>query len=267
MPASSAPWRNARGCANMAASGPCPCATWSKSPIFIKSSAGGVGRSVNFRFGNLPLAGEEIEIAAFVGLPDMGGEHGPIAAKVAWRRLFPRRAAAIEFLLRDVQVDAPRRYVDLDHVAGLNERQWPAYEALPRHMQDAGAVARPAHAPLRDAHHVAHARLHQLFRDREHAPFRHAGTALGAGILEHDDVVRRGGEVVAFDLACHVVVVFEGKRGPAMLEEALIRRRRLHHAAAWCKVAGEDGGCAFRVDRVLERMDDVAEIDFRARDG
>src|SRR5258707_6583278 len=265
MPASSAALAKARRSSNSVASGRLTCSTWSKRPIFIKSSAGGVGRSVNFRFGNLPLAGEEIEIAAFVGLPDMGGEHGPIAAKVAWRRLFPRRAAAIEFLLRDVQVDAPRRYVDLDHVAGLNERQWPAYEALRRHMQDAGAVARPAHAPVRDAHHVAHARLHQLFRDREHAPFRHAGTALGAGILEHDDVVRRGGEVVAFDLACHVVVVLEGKRGPAMLEEALIRRRRLHHAAAWCKVAGEDGGWAFRVDRVIGRIDSSPQIDFPPR--
>src|ERR1700756_1639466 len=77
--------------------------------------------SVDFRLGDLPLAGEEIEVAAFVGLPDMGGEHGPIAAKVAWRRLFPRRAAAGEFLLRDVQVDAPRRHVALDRVAGLNE--------------------------------------------------------------------------------------------------------------------------------------------------
>src|SRR5262249_50419484 len=183
MPASSAALAKARRSSNRVASGRLPCSTWSKSPIFIKSSAGGLGRSGNFRFGNLPLAGEEIEIAAFVGLPDMGGEHGPIAAEVAWGRLFPRRAAAVEFLLRDVQVDAPRRHVDLDRVAGLNERQWPAYEAFRRHMQDAGAVARPAHAPVRDAHHVAHARLHQLFRDREHAPFRHAGPPLGPAFL------------------------------------------------------------------------------------
>src|SRR5215510_10145988 len=125
MPASSAALANARRSSNRVASGRLPCSTWSKSPIFIKSSAGGVGRSVNFRLGNLPLAGEEIEIAAFVGLPDMGGEHGPVAAKVARGGLLPGCAAAIEFLLRDVQVDAPRRHVQLDRVAGLNERQWP----------------------------------------------------------------------------------------------------------------------------------------------
>src|SRR5262244_2156316 len=107
MPASSAALANVRRSSNRVASGRLPCSTWSKSPIFIKSSGGGVGRSVNFRFGNLPLAGEEIEIAAFVGLADMGGEHGAVAAKVARRGLFPGRAPAVEFLLRDVQVNAP----------------------------------------------------------------------------------------------------------------------------------------------------------------
>src|SRR6516165_7878102 len=109
----------------------------------------------------------------------------------------------------------------------------------------------------------------QLFRDREHAPFRHARAALGAGILEHDDVVRRGGEVIALDLARHVVVVLEGERRPAMLEEPLIRRRWLHHTAARCEVAGEDGGCAFRVigsssERMTSRKLTCARVVFTA---
>src|SRR5215471_2772021 len=115
MPASSAALAKARRSSNRVASGRFPCSTWSKSPIFIKSSAGGVGRSVDFRLGNLPLAGQEIEIAAFVGLADMGGEHGAVAAKVARRGLFPGRAA-VELLLCDVQVDAPRRHVHLDRI-------------------------------------------------------------------------------------------------------------------------------------------------------
>src|SRR5262249_8592207 len=117
MPASSAALANARRSSNRVASGRLPCSTWSKSRIFIKSSAGGVGRSVNCRCGNLRLAGEEIEIAAFVGLADMGGEHGAVAAQVAWRGRFPGRAAAVELLLRDVEVDAPRRHVHLDRIA------------------------------------------------------------------------------------------------------------------------------------------------------
>src|SRR5262249_59894990 len=97
---------------------------------FHQVLAGGVKRSVNLRFGNLPLAGEEIEIAAFVGLADMGGEHGAVAAQVAWSGRFPGRTAAVELLLREVEVDAPRRHVHLDRIAGLHERQWPTHEAL-----------------------------------------------------------------------------------------------------------------------------------------
>src|SRR5207247_4388765 len=133
---------------------------------------------VDFRFGNLPLAGEEIEVAAFVGLPDMGGEHGAIAAGVARRGLLPGCAAAIELFLGDVEMDAPRRHVQLDRVAGFYEGQWATDKTFRRHMQDAGAVARPAHASVRDAHNVAHARLHHFFWNRQHAPFGHAGPPL-----------------------------------------------------------------------------------------
>src|SRR5712692_10009732 len=113
MSASSAALAKARRSSNRVASGRSPRSTWSKSPIFIKSSAGG-GRSVNFRLGNLPLAGAEVEIAAFIGLADMGGEHGAVAAKVTWRGLFPDRTTAVELLLCDVQMDAARRHVHLD---------------------------------------------------------------------------------------------------------------------------------------------------------
>src|SRR5213596_1319376 len=136
MPASSAACANARRSSNRVASGRLPCSTWSKSPIFIKSSAGGRRRSVDFRFGNLPLAGEEIEVAAFVGLPDMGGEHGAIAAGVARRGLLPGCAAAIELFLGDVEMDAPRRHVQLDRVAGFYEGQWATDKTFRRHMQD-----------------------------------------------------------------------------------------------------------------------------------
>ena len=90
----------------------------------------------------------------------------------------------------------------------------------------------------------------QLLRDRQHAPFRHAGAALGAGVLEHQHVVGRDVEIVALDLARHVVVVLERDRLAAMLEEALVGGRRLHHAAARREVALEHRGRAFGVDRI-----------------
>src|SRR5947209_16407342 len=66
----------------------------------------GVEKLMNFRLRDLSLAGEKIEIAALVGLPDMGGEHGAVAARVARRRLLPGGAAAVELLLADVEMDA-----------------------------------------------------------------------------------------------------------------------------------------------------------------
>src|SRR5439155_23251876 len=133
----------------------------------------------------------------------------------------PGSTAAIDLFLDDVEMDAPRRHVQLDRVAGFYEGQWATDKTFRRHMQDAGAVARPAHASVRDAHHVAHARLHQFFWNRQHAPFRHTGPALRPGVLEHDDMVGRGGKIVTLDLARHVVVVLERERGPAMFEKAL----------------------------------------------
>src|SRR5215510_12762161 len=65
--------------------------------------------SVNLRLGDLPLAGEEVEVAAFVGLSDMGGEHGAVAAHVVRRRRLPGRAAARKLLVADMQVDAAGR--------------------------------------------------------------------------------------------------------------------------------------------------------------
>ena len=51
---------------------------------------------------------QEIEVAALVGLADMLGKHGAITAQVARRRRAPGGAAAGEFLVGDVQVDAAR---------------------------------------------------------------------------------------------------------------------------------------------------------------
>src|SRR6478735_319339 len=185
MPASSAACANVSRSSNRVASGRSASSTWSKSPNFMDPRLGRLGRCqggrslVNFRLGNLPRAGEEIEVAAFVSLADMSGEHGPIAAQVAWWRRLPSRLATSEFFLADIQMNAARRHVDLDGITGAHERQRPADEALRRHMKNTGAVAGAAHAPVRDPHHVTHARLHQFLGDRKHAPFRHAGPPLG----------------------------------------------------------------------------------------
>ena len=68
---------------------------------------------MNLRLGDLPLASEEIEVAAFVGLADMLREHRAVAANVMRRRRRPGGAAAGELLVADMQMDAASIDVDL----------------------------------------------------------------------------------------------------------------------------------------------------------
>jgi hypothetical protein len=74
-------------------------------------------------------------------------------------------------------------------VAGLQQRQRAADIGFRRDMQDAGAVAGAAHARVGQRTMSRYALLHQLLRDRQHAPFRHARPALRAGIAQHQHVV------------------------------------------------------------------------------
>src|SRR5258708_32562760 len=79
--------------------------------------------SMNLRFGLLLCAREKIEIATLIGLADMLGIHGAIAAQEMRRRRFPGGATARQLFLVDVEMDFPCRHVDLDLIAGLHQRQ------------------------------------------------------------------------------------------------------------------------------------------------
>ena len=70
-----------------------------------------------------------------------------------------------------------RGHIEFDHVAILHEGEWTADERFRRDVQHARAIRRAAHAAVGDAHHVAHAEGEDLFRNRQHAPFRHTGAA------------------------------------------------------------------------------------------
>ena len=88
------------------------------------------------------------------------------------------------------------------------------------------------------------------------------GPPLGPEFLQHQHMVRRDLEIVAVDLARHVVVVLEHQRRTAVLEQPRIGGGRLHHAAARREIAGEHRGGARGRYRVAERMDDVAQMHF-----
>src|SRR6516165_10596806 len=188
------------------------------------------------------------------------GSANPLNESPARRWRLPGRVPARKLLCGNVQVDAPRVDIDLDLISVLHQRQGATDKALWRHVQDAGAVARAAHAGIGYAQHVAHAGLEQLLRYWQLAPFRHAWPALWAAVLEHQHMIRADIEVVAIDLPRHVIVIVECDRFAAMAQQALVRGRRLHDAAARGEIAGEHGGSAFGVKRIAQRMDDVRQV-------
>src|SRR3954452_3887095 len=94
---------------------------------------------------------QEVEIAAVVRSADMLREHRPIAAWVASFRPGPCGFAASQFFVRDLQVDYASRNVDFDQVTRTHEGERAPDKALRGHVQDACAIARAAHAQVRDA--------------------------------------------------------------------------------------------------------------------
>ena len=71
-------------------------------------------------------SGEEVEVAAFVGLGRVPDEDRPVPAPVIRSRRLPRGAAVFEIGFIDQQREAPVRDVELDEVACFDKRQWSA---------------------------------------------------------------------------------------------------------------------------------------------
>src|SRR5437764_12631113 len=93
------------------------------------------------------VAGEEVEVAAFLGLADMSAEERAVAALVMRRRRFPGLLAARHLLVRDGKVQLAARHVELDDVAVAHQGEPSADEGFRREMQAGAAVARAAHPP------------------------------------------------------------------------------------------------------------------------
>ena len=142
------------------------------------------------------------------------------------------------------------RHIDTDQVAGFYQRQRPADIGLGRAVQHAGAVARAAHAGIRQAQHVAHTLLHQFGRYRQHAPLGHARAAQRAGIAQHQDVVGVHIEIGVVDRLFHRGIVVEDQCASGVLEQVRRAGARFDHHAVRGEVASQHGERAFGIDRV-----------------
>src|SRR6516225_1211834 len=115
--------------------------------------------SMDLGVGNRVAALEDVEIAAFVCLTCVLREDRAESPPVArWGRP-PRGATERELLVADMQREPPRRDVDLDRVAVLDQRERAPDKGFRRDVQNARAVARAAHTRVRNPQHVADAFL------------------------------------------------------------------------------------------------------------
>src|SRR6185503_18676301 len=110
------------------------------------------------------LADEEVEIRALVRLQDVVVIEAPVAALERWLRRLPPGLALLQFGIRHEKLQPSLRYIQLDLVAVLDQRERAARGRLGRHVQHYRAVRRAAHARVRNAHHVGDAFLQELRR-------------------------------------------------------------------------------------------------------
>ncbi len=193
----------------------------------------------------------------------MLGEQAPVAACVARRRLPPCRAAPVELLIAHLHAQAPSGDVELDDVAVAHQSERTADKGFRRDMQDAGAVARAAHARVGDANHVADALGQHLFRDRQLTPFRHARRSDRPGVLKHQDRILVDVEIRIVDAGGHVVIILEDDRLSRVLVQAGFGRGRFDDRPVGSKVAAQHGEAVGRDQRIVQGPNDVFVVDRR----
>src|SRR5918999_3532079 len=219
--------------------------------------------SVDFRLCDRGGAFKEVEIAAFVGLSYVAREDRAIAALEFALRLLPGRFSFFQLFFRDFQIQLPLLDIELDEIAIAYQREWAADEGFRRDVQHAGAVARAAHARIRDAHHVAHALLEELLRHRQHAPLGHPGAAERAGVAQHENAGGVDLEIVAVDARGHVAVVLEDHGLAHMLEKLRGSSCRLNDRTVRCERASHDDEAAGCLERVRAGANHFGVINLR----
>ena len=190
-----------------------------------------------------PVVAKDAEVTALVGLENMLQKQGSVAAAVLWLRQSSLRQAAVDLRLRQVEIESASLDVEDDRVTILHDEERPTYRRLGRHVKDDRSKCSPAHPSIGDPHHVGHATLEELRRDRDLSPFGHSGATARAGVPENEHRCLVDLERVVVDAGCDVVDILENNRPAAVPEErgrcgaeldqgAIRRERPLHHADA-----------------------------------
>src|SRR5664279_655725 len=192
---------------------------------------------VDGRFWCSSSTAENLEVTAPVRLHDVLVEEGTPAPFESRRRLCPGLTACRQFIRADDQLEPSAGHVEFDDVAVTDQGERPAYEGLRCDVEDRRSVARPAHTRVTYPDHVAHAKLNQFVRHREHSPFGHPGATPRAGILEDEYRLDRDIELGIVQSTIQVFPVFEHYGRSPVLAQVWTRRADLDDGTVRCQIA------------------------------
>src|ERR1022692_1911625 len=131
-------------------------------------------------YGRAARADKEVQVRSLVGLQDVIDIQPGITPAVRAALWYPLGQALRQLLVAHLQGKRAGGYVELDPVAGSDQRKRAAQYCLWCDVQYDGAEASAAHPSVRYPDHVGDAALEQPGRQHEVADLRHARVALRA---------------------------------------------------------------------------------------
>src|SRR5580658_1468100 len=205
--------------------------------------------------------GQEVEVAALVGLGNVLAEQGAVAALELRRGGLPLAAALSQGPFGHIQRQLAGRDVQRDEVARLDESQRAADERLGSHMQHAGPIARAAHPGVGNPHHVTDALGQQVIGNGQHAVLGHARTALRARVAQHQDGIGRDGQGGIVDPFLHLAVGVEDDGRAAVLDQPRFGGDVLDDRPVGGEVPAQHRHPALGGQRCIRGPDDIIVID------
>ena len=123
-------------------------------------------------------------------------------------------------------------------------------------MQHHGAKGGAAHAGIRDAHHIGHALLKQLGRNRQIADLSHARVTARAAVFENQYAVLVDLEVWVVDALLEIICTAESDRLPTVTHQGRRSRRRLDHGTVGSQIPAQYSNTSLGFERLRDLEDD-----------
>lgn len=125
----------------------------------------------------------------------MPAKQGAVAAPEGGLGRLPLGTPRGQLLIGYEHVEPPVGHVENDFVAVPHESQRTPHRRLGCDVEHHGAERGPAHAAVREPHHIPHAPVEELSGNGQRPGLGHAGRAHRTCVPQHHDVARFDGQI------------------------------------------------------------------------